>query len=74
MEYSTSISIVISISTVSPSHIVNLIIFTPTGFEGFGADTKIWSSTSINGCFNVKSAYDSIFDLYQPTDPQWKKI
>ncbi|KAL6184070.1 hypothetical protein ACLB2K_045474 [Fragaria x ananassa] len=56
-----------------PSHVVDVIINIPTGFEGCGDDTKIWAATS-NGCFTVKSAYNSIFDFNQATDPQWKKI
>lgn len=56
-----------------PSHVVDVIVNIPTGFEGCGEDSKIWTATS-NGCFSVKSAYNSIFDFNQNIDPQWKKI
>ncbi|XP_050386206.1 uncharacterized protein LOC126802601 [Argentina anserina] len=61
------------LSTALPDDIVNLVINTPTGFEGCGDDVKIWSATS-NGIFSVKSAYNSIFNFDEPAAPHWKAL
>ncbi|XP_004301578.1 PREDICTED: uncharacterized protein LOC101313223 [Fragaria vesca subsp. vesca] len=52
---------------------VNQIINVPTRFANSGRDTLIWGSTA-NGCFSVKSAYNSLFDFSNSQNSQWKLI
>ncbi|XP_024195608.1 uncharacterized protein LOC112198716 [Rosa chinensis] len=56
------------LASVVPSDLVSLIINVPTGFDGCGNDVLIWNATS-NGCFSVKSAYDSMLDINGPCNP-----
>ncbi|KAL6140994.1 hypothetical protein ACLB2K_059286 [Fragaria x ananassa] len=59
--------------SVLPVDIVQEIINVPTGFGDSGTDTLIWGA-SANGCFSVKSAYNSLFDMSAPHNPQWQAI
>ncbi|XP_050386378.1 uncharacterized protein LOC126802738 [Argentina anserina] len=61
------------LSVALPTDIVGLIMNVPAAFDDSIPDSRIWGSTS-NGTFSVKSAYNSLFDLTEPVNPQWKTI
>ncbi|XP_004306074.1 PREDICTED: putative ribonuclease H protein At1g65750-like [Fragaria vesca subsp. vesca] len=58
---------------VVPFEIVNKIVNVPIDFGVSGSDTLIWGATA-NGKFFVKSAYNSLFDMSAPLNPQWNYI